>query len=81
MKIDYASSNRKVGDPQFARESSNAVVNQFKDSIKKQVGNSVCPKHGLHPTLKVRGLNVDKIEFEVSGCCQKLIDIVNAKLK
>jgi hypothetical protein len=80
MKID-CSSNKKISKPQFLKESSQAVFTQFKDSIKKQVGGSVCPEHGLHPTVKVKGRKIDKIEFEVSGCCQQLIDIVNAKLR
>jgi len=81
MKIAYGSSNKKVNNPQFLKESGQAVFNQFKNSIKKQVGGSVCPEHGLHPTVKVKGRNIGKIEFEVSGCCQQLIDIVNAKLR
>ncbi len=81
MKIEYGSSNKKVSKPRFSKESGQSVFNQFKDSFKKQVGEYVCPEHGLHPTVKVKGQNIDKIEFEVSGCCQHLIDIVNVKLK
>jgi hypothetical protein len=81
MKIEYGSGTKKITKPPFSKESGNAVFNQFKDSIKRQVGGSICPEHGMHPTVKVKGRNIDKIEFEVSGCCQQLIDIVNAKLK
>ena len=81
MKLDYGRSNKKVSNSRFSKESGKAVFNQFKDSIKKRVRGSVCPEHGLHPTVKVKGCNTDKIDFEISGCCQQLIDIVNAKMK
>jgi len=81
MRIQYGSGSKKAGNPQLSKESGKVVLNQFTDSIKKQVGGSICPEHGLHPTVKVKGRNFDKVEFEVSGCCQKVIDIVNEKLK
>ena len=82
MKIEYGTNSKRTDNlAQYSKESSNTVFNQFENSIKKQVGGSVCPEHGLHPTVKVKGRNIDKIEFEVSGCCQQLIDIVNAKLR
>jgi hypothetical protein len=81
MRIEYRRGSKKAGNQQFSKEDGMVVLNQFTDSIKKQVGGSVCPEHGLHPTVKVKGRNFDKVEFEVSGCCQKVIDIVNARLK
>jgi hypothetical protein len=81
MKIDCGRSNKKVCNPKFLKESSKAVFNQFKNSIERQIGGSVCPEHGLHPSVKIKSRNVDKIKLEVSSCCQRLIDIVNTKLK
>ena len=82
MKIEYGSSIKRTSNfARYSKDNSDNVLNQFKNSIKTQVGGSICPEHGLHPKVKVKDSNIDKIEFEVSGCCQQLIDIVNAKLR
>jgi hypothetical protein len=81
MRIQCGRSSKKMGNPQFSKEDGKIVLTQFTDSIKKQVGGSICPEHGLHPTVKVKGSNFDKVEFEVSGCCQQVLDIVNKRLR
>jgi hypothetical protein len=81
MRIQCGRSSKKAGNPQFSKEDGKIVLTQFTDSIKKQVGGSICPEHGLHPTVKVKGSNFNKVEFEVSGCCQQVLDIVNKRLK
>jgi hypothetical protein len=82
MKVEYGrSSKRNSNFAHYSKEYTDTVFNQFKDSIERQVGDSICPEHGMHPTVKVKGRNIDKIKFEVSGCCKQLIDIVNSKLK
>jgi hypothetical protein len=82
MKIEQGTNRKITGNlAQYSKESSNVVLTQFKNSIKRQVGGAICPEHGLHPTVKVKSRNIDKIKFEVSGCCQQLIDIVNSKLR
>jgi hypothetical protein len=82
MKIEYGIGGRRAGSlEQFTNELEKMVSTQFTDCIKKRVRNVICPEHGLHPTVKVKGRTSDKIEFEVNGCCQKLIDVVNTTLR
>ncbi len=82
MKIEYEIRGKRAGSlAPFTNELEKMVSIQFTDCIKKRVRNVICPEHGLQPTVKVKERTSDKIEFEVNGCCQKLIDVVNAKLR
>lgn len=82
MKIEYGIRGKRAGSlEQSTNEFNKMVSTQFTDCIKNQVRNVICPEHGLQPTVKVKERTADKIEFEVKGCCQKLIDVVNTKLK
>lgn len=57
-----------------------AILESVQDSIKKSVGSVRCSEHGSSPKVLVKGRNFDNLSFEVSGCCEALIDKVKKKL-
>jgi len=67
---------KNVGD---ALES--AVLDHIRETITKQVGSVRCPEHHSAAKIIAKGNNLSNLSFNISGCCQKLIDAVQAKLK
>jgi hypothetical protein len=58
-----------------------AVLKSAQESIIKSVGSAQCSEHAQRPKVKVKGRNLDSLSFEVSGCCDQLIEAVKKKLK
>lgn len=40
-----------------------------------------CPVHGQAPTVTVEGSSLDDLIFQISGCCEKLIEETKEKLR
>ena len=61
----------------------------WESDLAKQIGTNVaaklesvtCPTHGQHPTVVVKGRTLDDLGFEISGCCQDLVDKALAQLR
>ncbi len=81
IDITYEINGRKVNPNSFGNAIEQAVLGQIADHIKKAVGSVRCPEHHQAPKIKVKGRNLDNLSFEVSGCCEKLIEKVTQKLK
>ena len=58
-----------------------AALRQVTETIKKALSSMRCPVHGGRPRVKVKGRSLDKLNFEVEGCCQELIDKAVKQLK
>ena len=55
------------------------ILSQVAESVKESVGNLRCAEHGQSPKIKVKGRNLDNLSFDISGCCDDLIEKVRAK--
>jgi hypothetical protein len=67
-------------------------LRQFKDSLEKaamesivaqakqKVGSVRCATHGQSPTVRVEGRALNRLTFDVQGCCQTVIDQVRSRL-
>ena len=66
---------RKIGDA-LERAMYDSVVNQ----ITQKVGNIRDPKTGERPKIKVKGTNLDNLNFDISGS-EELVEKVRQKLK
>jgi hypothetical protein len=55
----------------------NAVKKAATEGMLQQVKNVRCPEHGQYAKIVANGTD----KFEVSGCCDKLIADVTARLK
>ena len=57
-----------------------AMLSAVQDGLRKKVGARRCPEHGQNPKLIAKGRSLDNLNFEVAGCCEKVIDEVKRKL-
>ena len=67
----------RAGDPNIIDDSIRKKISSF---IGERVGNFRCPDHDKAPTIVVKGDNLENIQFEVTGCCTKLIQMTKEKL-
>jgi len=81
IDISFEINGRKVSPRNMGDALESAMLQSVQDSIAKSVGSARCPEHGQKPKIKVKGRNLDSLTFEVSGCCDSLIDEVKRKLK
>jgi hypothetical protein len=81
VDISFEINGRKVSPSGVGDALEAAVLRSISDSIKKSVGSVRCPEHGKSPKIVCKGRSVSNLSFEVSGCCQKLMDTVRAKLR
>ena len=58
-----------------------AVLKQIEQSIRDRVGGLRCPDHDASPRLTATGSRADAMEFELSGCCQELMDRTTTSLR
>jgi hypothetical protein len=63
-----------------AKDLEKAIMQTAAESITEKVRSIRCPEHGQHAKIVARGRSSKNLTFDVSGCCEKLISEVQAKL-
>lgn len=81
IDITFEIGGRKVNPNHIGNVIEKAVLQQVAENIKKSLSSVRCAEHGQTPKVKVKGSSLDKLSFEVEGCCQPLIDKALTKLK
>lgn len=81
INISFEIGGRKVNPNQIGNAIEKAVLQQVAENVKKSLSSVRCAEHGQNPKVKVKGPNIEKLSFEVEGCCQPLIDQALKKLK
>lgn len=81
IDISFEINGRKVSPRNIGNALESALLQSVQESITKSVGSARCPKHGQKPKIKVKGRKLNSLNFEVSGCCEQLIETVKKKLK
>lgn len=80
IDIHFEIGGRRV-DPRNMRDALEvAMLSAVQDGLRKKVGACRCSEHGQTPKLMAKGRSLDKLNFEVTGCCEKAIDEVKRKL-
>ena len=78
--ISFEINGRKVRPNQLANTLEQAVFKNVADSVAKSLRHVRCPVHHDRPKVKCVGRNIQNLKFEISGCCQDLIDQATRKL-
>jgi hypothetical protein len=81
FEIQFRIDGHRVEPGQIANEVERAILAQISDSIKKQVGSVRCPDHGKPAAIVATGHTLSDLKLEVSGCCSKLIEMVQQRLR
>jgi hypothetical protein len=81
LEIIFEINGKRVDPDCLGNVLEQAILQSIKDYIQKKLGAIRCPEHGQAPKVICKGKSVKDLSFEVTGCCQKLIDIAKAQLK
>jgi hypothetical protein len=55
-------------------------VEQFKQSTRDKLRGVRCPVHHQPPRLHFQGVSLRDITISLSGCCEKLMELANARI-
>jgi len=80
VEVSFEINGRKVQPNQISEVLTKAVFTSVAEQIKSKVGSVRCPDHGQSPKIICKGKSIENLGFEVTGCCEKLIDSVKRKL-
>jgi hypothetical protein len=78
--FSFEMGGKKVDPNDIDDELKRTMLLLIRQHIEEEVGTLCCPDHGSAPKIVCKGQDLDSFSFEVSGCCQKLVDYVKAKL-
>jgi len=53
------------------------AVREFKEATLRKVADLRCPDHRQAPRLKFHGSTLASIYIQMSGCCNRLIEMAN----
>lgn len=81
MDIKFEIGGKRVDPKNIANALEQAVLKQVSEGVVKSLNSVRCAEHNQTPNVTVKGLSLDKLSFEITGCCQALIDAATAKLK
>jgi hypothetical protein len=82
IRVEYEFGGRKYSNPkQFSDALMAAIMEDVGKDVMSQLRNVRCSEHGQRPSVRVKATRKDKIDFEVSGCCENLVSEATGKLK
>jgi hypothetical protein len=55
-------------------------VERFKQSTEDKLRDVRCPEHNQPPRLRFHGSTLRDVSISLSGCCEKVMDIANARI-
>jgi len=81
IELSFEINGRKVDSSNIGNALEGAMLKAVQASVTSKLASVRCPDHHSAPRITARGRSLDDLSFDVSGCCQKLIDLVKAKLE
>jgi len=81
FEIKFEINGRRIDPKNISDVLEKATLEVIEKHITKSVGSVRCPEHGSGAKIVAKGRDISNLSFTVAGCCQKLIDEVNKKLK
>ena len=55
-------------------------VERFKQATEDKLRDVRCPDHHQPPRIRFQGTTLRDVSISLSGCCEKLMDIANARI-
>lgn len=81
IKFTCEIQGKKINPNNFGNSLESMVFKELKKSITKSIGGVTCPEHNKPPSVAAKGKDVTSLTFEISGCCDKLIQHATNRLE
>jgi hypothetical protein len=65
---------------QVLKDFDSVRVERFKQATEEKLRDVRCPDHHQAPRIRFQGNSLRDISVSLSGCCEKLMDIANARI-
>ena len=80
MQISFVINGQKITPMRESSSIDEILAAALQDKIEELIGSVRCHEHGTPPEVIGKGENINHITFQISGCCEKFIAEVEAKL-
>lgn len=80
IDISFEINGRKVRPNQMRNALEKAILQDISSSISQSLRSVRCTVHGERPKVRCKGRKLDKLTFEISGCCENLVERATKKL-
>lgn len=74
VDLTYTLGGRKVSRDQFFKGLDGEIRKTASDNVSRQVQRMRCPKHGQNARVTELRQTRDGFSFEISGCCDDLVE-------
>ena len=81
VDIKFKVGGREVSPDKFGDAITAAALEEAARNVKAKLQSVRCPDHNQSPRVEVSGPSLDKLEWTIHGCCQKLIDEATKTLR
>src|SRR5271157_4679632 len=72
--------NKQMLECSWVTEFDSMRVERFKQSTKEKLRGLRCPDHRQPPRLHFSGCTLRDVTISMSGCCEKLMEMANARI-
>lgn len=80
IEIYFEIDGKRVDPRNAGNALEGAMFSAIENVLRQNVGSCRCSEHGQAPTLTAKGRSLDQLNYEVSGCCDKVIEDVKNRL-
>lgn len=80
MEVIFEIAGKRIDINKVSNKLQKSVLVEIEKSLLRTIGNVECPFHNKAPVVVVSGPSLDKLSYEVKGCCDKLIELVKKEL-
>jgi hypothetical protein len=78
VEVVFVLRGRTIAVEDVENERERAALRVIEASIRERVGNLRCPEHHASPKVTATGSRADALEFDLSGCCAKVLEMAAA---
>lgn len=81
ISVDFKLNGKKVNPNNIGDLISKSIFEVISKDIKQKLSSVRCPEHNQYPKITVEGKSIDKLSFNIGGCCDNLIELTKNKIK
>ncbi len=74
IELKFKVGGREVSPNKWRDAIQAELLKEISDQIQQKLTQVRCPDHNEAPRVVAEGPSLDKLEFFIHGCCQKLVD-------
>lgn len=80
LSLTFEINGKKVDPRNMADALEAAMLGSVQKTVTRRLATVRCPVHGAAPTVVCSGASLGDLSFQVTGCCQALIDATKEAL-